>query len=93
MVGKAVQGNFDGNYARVICRFIQQVNKWFGTVEGKAEKQVVILQIIERTACIPFGKVDRNKGLGFVIKPAFSSLCGSRADGRAKPKEKSSGMD
>jgi len=34
----------------------------------------VILQIIERTACIPFGKVDRNKGLGFVIKPAFFLL-------------------
>ena len=74
MVGKAVQGNFDGNYARVISRFIQQVDKRFGAVEGEAEQHIVILQVVDGAACIPFGKVDRNKRLGFVIKPAFFLL-------------------
>ena len=34
----------------------------------------MILQVVDGAACIPFGKVDRNKRLGFVIKPAFFLL-------------------
>ena len=88
VVCQAVEGDLDGDHAGVITGFIQQVNERFGAVERKAQQQVVILQIVQRTAGLTFGKVNRHKGLGFPIVPLLLVLARVQSRGKRKAKGK-----